>query len=231
MGAITNTDVIIYGGSKGIGLNIAKDLAERGYGVTNVSRSLPLQHEAVFKTQLFDVTHPEFSERNTAIIQGSPKAKIFVFNIGGSFGRHNVIPTVCQIKYLMKANLYYIVDTIECLRNFGRMKNNLFVFLLTNEHTKINGNIAYYMSKVALDLYADKLAKTEEASANHVIKFFPPLILYDERHLPSLYKNLKTDEERKAFIEEVLGGHVPVDPNTFAKQIVDKIVHIRKTEC
>jgi len=216
-------NVLIYGGSRGVGNLIAKHLGSKGLQVLVIGRQSAPSATNVTSLEL-DVSTLEGQTRNYEILTQLKELKIVFFNIGGSFGLHQRIPTGESFMTIFERNFLYILNTVRVLHESYGLSQKVLGFMLTNALRTKNSNITYLISKLAVEEYANYLSQAIECTPKKVLKFYPPLILYPGRYLADSYLKCNTGDERQKFVEAELGGEWPVTPEEIAAEISERLV-------
>ena len=221
---------IIFGGTSGIGALLAKKLSERGLGVAITGR----QPEAkVFGgLSYFRANFSDSSDYEAVKIylRGQPALSHFIFNVGGSFGRHERFTSVENFQYLAYCNLLYIIEIVNFLIETDTIKNKNFSFMLTTASENLTGNPAYAILKKSLLDLTMVLERNFSESGVGIARILLPLILYEDRYLASEYLKLKSDQARKTFIEDKLDGFPPVRPDKISEEIAALVLRLDRAQ-
>jgi len=214
--------ILVYGGSRGVGSLVANRLACRGYSVFVISRS---KHPAAYISTIeTDISTEEGLSKNQSILTEHKDARLILFNIGGSFGLHDRIPSSHGFVSILQRNFLYIVDTIHFLSIAGSISDKVFAFMLTNALRTKKANIAYIIAKMALEEYANYICKALVPPPRKVLKFYPPLILYPGRYLADRFLKAKSEEDKAILVATELGGEWPLTPHELAEEISDQLI-------
>jgi len=216
-------NVLIYGGSRGIGNLIANQLGSKGFDVLVVARNTTPPAANVTCVEL-DISTSDGQVKLNEILLQLVKLQIIFFNIGGSFGLHETIPTADSFMTIFSRNFLYILNTIKLLHDSDRLSKVVLGFMLTNALRTRKSNISYLISKLAVEEYANYLSQASEHTPRRVLKFYPPLILYPGRYLADSYLKHKTRDERQRYVDTELGGEWPVTPEEIALVIAEQLV-------
>ena len=221
---------IIFGGTSGIGALLAKKLSERGLGVAITGR----RPEAKVSGELsyLQANFSDSSDYETVkfYIRDQPALSHFIFNVGGSFGRHERFPSVENFQYLAYCNLLYIMEILNFLIETDTIKNKNFSFMLTTASENLTGNPAYVILKKSLLDLTIFLERNLSESGVGIARILLPLILYEDRYLASEYLKLNSDQARKTFIEDNLDGFAPVRPDKISEEIVELILRLDRAQ-
>lgn len=228
----TNQDIshIIFGGTRGIGLLLAKKLSERGLGVAITGRQPKSDVKVEFPYLQANLADNSNYEAVRAYLRDHPALSHFIFNVGGSFGRHERFPSVENFQYLACCNLLYIMDVVNFLRETDTIKNKNFSFMLTTAAENLTGNPAYAILKKSLLDLTIVLERNFCESGVGIARILLPLILYEDRYLASEYLKLNSDKARKAFIKANLEGFPPVQPDKISEEIVALILRLDRAQ-
>jgi len=214
----------VYGGTHGVGLLIAEQLAKTGLAVTIVGRTSPTHGIKTISNMQIDFSTQSGFIKNRDFLLQNGNIKNFVFNIGGSFGVQEDSPKIDDFQILTNLNIGYITDTINFLEHSNRLTGSLLVFILSNAVTTGRGNLPYRMLKIALDEYAKALEVAYTHSFVEILRFYPPLILYPTRFMAKRFLAIESDSQRRRFIRDELAGFKPVYPEDLANEIVLSII-------
>lgn len=215
--------VLIYGGSRGVGNLIAEHLGAKGLDVLVIARNSAPPASNVTSVEL-DISTLEGQIKNHEILTQHKELKLVFFNIGGSFGIHQRIPTSDNFMSIFERNFLYVLTTIKFLHDSNSLSQKVLGFMLTNALRTKNSNIAYLISKLAVEEYANYLSQPIKHNPKGVLKFYPPLILYPGRYLADSYLSQTTLHERQKFVETELGGEWPVTPEELAAEIAEQLI-------
>jgi NAD(P)-dependent dehydrogenase (short-subunit alcohol dehydrogenase family) len=167
---------IITGGSRGIGLGVARTLVSRGYDVVLTARSEgPLQAAADWLGARWAAADSADPEGFARVVAEAGRVDLVVHAAGimaGTFVRHESLDTFAAIVRTNLTSAFVVAHAaLEAMGPGGR-----FVFLSSSSaHAPQPGRAAYTASKAGLNAFAGALAKEVERDgiAVHVVTTGP----------------------------------------------------------
>lgn len=176
---LKNLNVLITGGTSGIGLETAKILSEKVNNVIVCGRSLKNsdilnKHNIIFIQA--DVSKEEdILKMYNTIIQKNIKINVLINNAGSAFFKEFINTEISEYKNLFNTNFFSV---ITCIKTFiPEMLNNGFgkILNINSIATKkvFPFNTAYSASKMALLGFTSSLREEVRSKGIDIIDIFP----------------------------------------------------------